>query len=222
MKTKRIMKCGPQCHGYVRVTIRNKRIGFKKCMVVHRLVAMTFIPNPDRLPEVNHINGDKTDNRVENLEWCTAKENILHAFHTGLHKISYGESNPLAKYTECQIRKACEMIESNLSSKKISDEVGIPRKLVNSIVAGSTWTAISKDYDFSKYKYKKMNHMKLHNSIDRAIIKGISSSEILQVLYMHMPKTRADKLLYHRKQAVKEGRSIVLNTIYIDDGVEIF
>lgn len=70
----RLLRTVKDRKGYLRVVICKD--GKRKCLQVHRLVAMAFLPNPDNLPEVNHKNEDKTDNRVENLEFCTHKYNI--------------------------------------------------------------------------------------------------------------------------------------------------
>lgn len=68
--------------GYYRIRIYQNEE--RRTCKVHRLVAEAFIPNPENRPEVNHINGNKTDNRAENLEWVTAHENARHAYKAGL------------------------------------------------------------------------------------------------------------------------------------------
>lgn len=79
------------CKGYCRVILTREAKPFSP--FVQRVVAGAFIPNPENKKEVNHINGIKTDNRVENLEWCTPSENVKHAYDSGLKKVIKGKGH---------------------------------------------------------------------------------------------------------------------------------
>lgn len=70
--------------GYKRVTLYVDKKPIRVC--IHKLVALAFLDNPENKPQVNHINGNKLDNRLENLEWCTCSENVIHAFKSNLVK----------------------------------------------------------------------------------------------------------------------------------------
>ena len=79
-----ILQCFYCPKGYIRVLLTKDTK--PKTYMIHRLVAETFIPNPDNLPQVNHIDGVKNHNNVENLEWCTQSYNIKHSYEIGLRK----------------------------------------------------------------------------------------------------------------------------------------
>lgn len=124
-KDKKIMMPQKDAKGYLRIRLRYGDVDKYGATTykIHRLVAENFIPNPENKPQVNHKNGDKTDNRVENLEWVTNAENINHAVETGLLDNTSAQMNKLGG----QIRTA---IELGYVVKDIAEKNGINGKTI--------------------------------------------------------------------------------------------
>lgn len=93
-------------HGYLQIVLNHSDYHY-----VHRLVGKHFIENQKNKPEINHINGIKTDNRVENLQWVTRSENNKHAFATGLRK--YSELSEIGKIGGAKRRKKIRKLSDN-------------------------------------------------------------------------------------------------------------
>ena len=102
--------------GYESVAIRNDK-GKVRTAVIHILVATAFVLNKKNKPQINHIDGNKLNNNHLNLEWCTAKENKLHAINMGLCSTS-GEEHPDSKLTEDQVVFIRRLYESSLKFAK--------------------------------------------------------------------------------------------------------
>jgi hypothetical protein len=125
-------------YGYIkRVLSKEGKIYF---FTEHRLVAVTFIDNPLNKKTVNHKNGIKTDNSVENLEWCTNKENMKHAIETGL-KDQKGIKHHKCKLTEEQVLEI-RKIGFSETRMSLSKKYGISRTNVLGIIRRKFWKHI--------------------------------------------------------------------------------
>jgi hypothetical protein len=126
--------------GYFDVSISFN--GLVKRVSVHRLVAIAFLDNPLNKPFINHINGRRNDNRVKNLEWCTAKENSEHAVKIGLMKRK-GEYHPLSKLNNELVLKIREMASEGISCHKIADTLKIPYNCnIGQVIKRTRWKHI--------------------------------------------------------------------------------
>lgn len=131
----------PDKDGYLTVGLtRDKK---NKMCKVHRLVALTFIPNPNSLPQINHKSGIKTDNRIKNLEWSTPRDNALHRFSTLGHIGLRGDLNPRSVLTSERVVKLRAMASTgNYLQKELALIFGISTTTVSAIINRIIWKHI--------------------------------------------------------------------------------
>lgn len=122
--------------------VKISKNGHYRNIPVHRLIAAAFIENPSNLPAINHINGIKSDNRIENIEWCTIGDNTRHAFASGLIK-NKGVDNVSAKLSENQV---IEIINSKEPTKNLLPIYGVSANVINEIKRGNRWKHLYKKY----------------------------------------------------------------------------
>lgn len=111
--------------------------GKTKTETVHRLVAEAFIPKQSGKDQVNHIDGDKDNNKVSNLEWCDAHENTVHAYELGLRVPRGLRVNPDKRYNYEETRaRILEMISQGMKQYEVAEALGIHRSTVGKYVKG--------------------------------------------------------------------------------------
>jgi hypothetical protein len=123
-------------NGYLIVNLYKDKIN--KQYYIHRLVCLNFLDNPENKKEVNHINGLKTNNRLENLEWVTPKENTIHAVDTGL-KDDRGSKHSKSKLTE---KEVLEIRSSNLTLKELGKNYEVSFSIISRIKRRKMWKHI--------------------------------------------------------------------------------
>lgn len=135
----KILKPFPNNNGYLTVDLFHNTV--KERISLHRLVAITFIPNLENKPFVNHIDGNKQNNCVDNLEWCTPSENSKHAIDIGL--VLRGEDKSTAKLTEKDVLEIQTAFEEGVKDFILAKRYNVSSGVISAIRLGRSWKHVS-------------------------------------------------------------------------------
>lgn len=138
----KIMKSHRNGHGYLQLKLKKNKV--ERTLKIHRLLAFTFLPNPNNYLYINHINGKKDDNRLENLEWCTFAHNIREAYRLGLNPSRQGARNGHSTLTEKQVRiiKHALSFKVKGTDKWLSRMCKVSLTAINRIGNGLSWSHV--------------------------------------------------------------------------------
>lgn len=137
---KRTLKIIVRKSGYCVVNLNSYSDGGKKMKQyrVHQLVARAFIPNPEKKPTINHLDGNKENNHVDNLEWCTHSENMLHAYKNGLCIREKGVNTTTLTVDDVkEIRKRYK--NENISQYQLSKDYSVVESTIRNVINKTSW-----------------------------------------------------------------------------------
>ena len=147
-KTSRWLKPADNGKGYLFVHLYNG--GQSTRHYIHRLVAQAYLENPDNLPQVNHKDGDKQNNSLQNLEWCDIKQNMRHAWDNGLCLVWDKQVASVKKYnrtkrklTDDQVLRVKALYNDGNSMRFIAREYGIHNGTVSQIINGKSYKDVA-------------------------------------------------------------------------------
>lgn len=154
----RILKARTQNKGYFYVTLHSNHKERK--FTIHRLVAEVFIPKINGFNQVNHINGNKKDNSVENLEWCNQRLNYNHGMQKFLY--SHNENHYFAKLTNEQVRTIPTLFKIGFTRTTISRILNVNVSSIEAIEKGISYRELGLDFSNIKItKYKDLPNIKI-------------------------------------------------------------
>lgn len=168
LKSSRFLKSFSDAQGYQYIECYENGVRYR--FAVHRLVAKAFIDNLENKAEVNHKDGNKSNNHVSNLEWMTPSENCVHAERNGLRNN--------ATLTDEQVHGICAKLCDGLRNSDIADMFGISRFLVSDIKNKKTYKYISDEYDFSLVKRSERVNVETVIKICEMLQQGFGYTQI--------------------------------------------
>lgn len=166
-------------YGYMITDLYNKNINYT--FIIHRLVAEYFVPNPENKPEVNHKDGNKENNRADNLEWVTRKENIQHAIVNKLIN-NKGENNKQSILTEKDVKEIIYLLKhTSLTQLEIAERFNVSFQTISEIKLQKTWKYLNLDTMQIKKKTAKgerNGRCKIAEETARNIIRDIQNNKL--------------------------------------------
>lgn len=200
IKTNKFLKWNVNSNGYATVMLCKKGVK-RKTFTIHRLIATQFINNPLNKPQVNHIDGNKLNNNINNLEWATSKENVNHC--TKILKHNIGELGGTSVLNSKQVLEICELLLLK-SQIKIAKQYNVSICAINSIASGRTWTHLTENVKHIPLKEREFMKNENKNKLTEAQV-----LEICQLLLTTSKKKLAEiyNISNYEIRAIANGTS---------------